>query len=131
MLGYIEHLGIMAENTRNLAEWYQSVLDFSVLAEIPGEIPTFLLRQAGGGAFLEIMPKSHECSMPDFSGKSFMHIALRVEKFDAAIEGLRSLQIPIEKIKSAPGNAQLAFFRDPEGNLLQFVYRSEEPEWLS
>ncbi|WP_319478387.1 VOC family protein [Marispirochaeta aestuarii] len=131
MHGYIEHLGIMAGNTRILAEWYQSVLGFTILVEIPGEAPTFLLRQAGGGAFLEIMPKSDECSMPDSSGKSFMHIALRVENFDAALEGLRSLQIPIEKIKSAPGNAQLAFFRDPEGNLLQFVYRAGEPEWLS
>ena len=122
----VEHVAIAARDSRALVNWYCETLGLRVLFDNGKERPTCLV---GGnmGAVLEIMPDNGEkpfVHQPYDPG--IRHIALRVDDFDASYAALEGKVLGLMPPGPAAGGGQIAFFHDPEGNLVQIVSRERE-----
>ncbi len=126
MVTGVDHVAIAARDSRALGQWYCEILGMRILFDNGKEQPTYLV---GGsmGAVLEIMPDNggkvveHQPLDP-----GIRHIALRVEDFEAAYAALEGKVLGLTAAAPAAGGGQIAFFHDPEGNLLQIVSRDRE-----
>ena len=126
MVSGVDHVAIAAKDSRGLTRWYCDVLGMRVLFDNGKEPPTCLV---GGdmGAIIEIMPDNgaaptaHQPLDP-----GIRHIALRVQDFEAAHSALQGKVLGLMPAAPAAGGGQIAFFHDPEGNLLQLVSRERE-----
>jgi glyoxylase I family protein len=126
MVAGVEHVAIAAKDPRALTEWYCEVLGLRVLADNGKERPTCLV---GGtmGAIVEIMPDNGSAvtaHQPYDPG--FRHIALKVDDMAAACAALEGKVLGLMPPGPAMGGGQIAFFNDPEGNLLQLVERPKD-----
>jgi glyoxylase I family protein len=126
MVSGVDHVAIAAKDSRALVDWYCEILGMRVLFDNEKDPPTCLV---GGdmGAVVEIMPDngaavtSHQPLDP-----GIRHIALRVKDFEAAYASLQGKVLGLMPPGPAAGGGQIAFFHDPEGNLLQLVSRERE-----
>jgi glyoxylase I family protein len=126
MVAGVDHVAIAARDSRALVRWYCDFLGLRVLFDNGKEPPTCLV---GGtmGALVEIMPDngsepaSHQPLDP-----GIRHIAFRVTDFDAAYARLQGQVAGLTPATPAAGGGQVAFFHDPEGNLIQIVSRTAE-----
>lgn len=126
MVAGVDHIAIAAKDSRALAQWYCDVLGMRILFDNGKEQPTYLV---GGtmGAVVEIMPDNgakvteHQPLDP-----GIRHIAFRVQDFEAAHQALAGKVLGLTPAAPAAGGGQIAFFHDPEGNLLQIVSRDSE-----
>ena len=124
ILGF-EHVAIAAVDTRNLANWYIRMFDLRVVFENGKEPPTFLLK-ARNGMVLEILPAS--CGQPASYKQTeigFRHLALTVDDYAEAEAHLRANGITDFVERRETDISKLLFFRDPEGNILHFIWRSK------
>ncbi len=118
----IEHIGLCAQDPLALARWYVEVLGFQMVHEVPLNRVAFV--RAPGGGMLEIFP-AVEPGQPEAKfHPGLRHLALVVKDCNTAVQKLRSrgVSIPDEEIIESPAQA-VAFFRDPEGNLLHLLER--------
>jgi glyoxylase I family protein len=123
----IEHIGLAAENTTELKNWYQRTLGAKVVymnAEMP---PAFII-ELPGGAWVEIYQGNYSAKeTADNNLHGWRHIALRVESVDAARQQLAGKGVHFtEAVKRAGGGGRVLFFQDPEGNLLHLVERTSD-----
>ena len=126
MISGVDHVAIAAKDPRALSQWYCEVLGLRVLFDNGKEPPTHLV---GGsmGAVVEIMPDNgaavttHQPYDP-----GIRHIAFRVTDFEAVYAALEGQVLGLMPPAPAAGGGQIAFFHDPEGNLIQIVSREKE-----
>lgn len=126
MVSGVDHVAIAAKDPKALGEWYCDFLGMRVLFDNGKTPPTYLV---GGdmGAVVEIMPdngaavSSHQPLDP-----GIRHIAFRVKDFATAYSRLEGNVLGLTPAAPAAGGGQIAFFHDPEGNLLQIVSRDSE-----
>jgi len=125
MMKGVEHIGLCAQEPDNLARWYVEVLGFAVVRPLV-EHKTYFIRAQNGG-MLEIYPAKHPSPPVDNIHRGLRHIALSVAEIDREIDRIRScgVDVPTDGIVTTP-DMKLAFFRDPEGNLLHLVERTKE-----
>jgi glyoxylase I family protein len=125
MINGMEHVGLCADDPLHLAEWYVRILDFRIVRALP-EHHTYFVR-VPRGEMLEIYPAKHPTNPVDNVHRGLRHIALSVSDIDAEIARLRAagVTVPDETIV-VTSDMKLAFFRDPEGNLLHLVERKAE-----
>jgi glyoxylase I family protein len=126
MVAGVDHVAIAAKDSKALGEWYCEVLGLRILFDNGKEPPTYLV---GGdmGAVIEIMPDNGAAvttHQPHDPG--IRHIALRVRDFEAAYQALQGKVLGLMPPGPAAGGGQIAFFHDPEGNLLQLVSREND-----
>jgi glyoxylase I family protein len=122
----VDHVAIAAKDPRRLSDWYCEVLGLRVLFDNGKEPPTTLV---GGdmGAVIEIMPDNGAAAyLHQPYDPGIRHIALRVRDFEAAHAALVAKVEGLTAPGPAAGGGQIAFFHDPEGNLLQIVSRDRE-----
>ena len=123
MYNGIEHIAIAAKDTEGLCSWYQTVLGFSVAYDNKKSPPTCFVR-LGNGSLIEILPAGEGAlTQKGTSDPGINHIAIAVDEFEKAVEDLESKGVVVENIREASGGVKVGFFRDPEGNLLQIIYR--------
>ena len=124
MITGIEHFGICAQEPKALADWYIDHLDFRLVKELE-EHRTYFIR-AVNGVMVEIYPAKHPMQPIDNVHQGLRHLALSVTSVQAMSERLRlaGTEVPENTIVRTAA-MQLAFFRDPEGNLLHLVERKE------
>ncbi|MBN2656810.1 MAG: VOC family protein [Spirochaetales bacterium] len=123
----IEHLGIMAENPRFLADWYISTLGFSELFQPEGEgMPVFI--RDGNGVTLEFFSKPESYVFSGGDLRKNQHLSLSVPDFDRAVAELEKAGVCFndEPFTIFMGG-RVRFFRDPEGNWIHLIYRPEMP----
>jgi glyoxylase I family protein len=126
MVTGVDHVAIAAKDTRTLTEWYCRVLGMRVLFQNDKEHPTYLVGGTMGGV-IEIMPDNGEKPVTHHPyDPGIRHIALRVQDFEAAYGSLEGKVLGLMPPAPAAGGGQIAFFHDPEGNLLQLVSRDSE-----
>lgn len=115
----IEHTAIAAADPKRLAEWYVEKLGFV----INYRYDQFYFVKAPNGMMLEIIPAEGE--RPGYTAKTpgLRHLAIAVQDFDAAYQELkrRGVKLTSEPLENQ-GN-RLAWFEDPEGNILHIVAR--------
>ncbi|MBR1970448.1 MAG: VOC family protein [Clostridia bacterium] len=123
MINGIEHIAICAKDTSALCKWYVETFNFSVVFD-NGEGVYFI--RANDGTVFEIMKFKSGVQPWDTSAIGLRHIALSVSKddFDYEVNRIKSMGLKIEAdVSEAPNGVKTFFFRDPEGNLLHFIYR--------
>jgi glyoxylase I family protein len=125
MIRSIEHIAIVAADSRALARWYCDILGFEMILENE-ESRTFFVRLPGGG-ILEFLPSNNrppaDCAADD---AGIRHIALSVDDFDSASRLLESRGAEfVGPYRETSAGTRFNFMADPEGNLLQIVYRPE------
>ena len=122
----LEHVGLAARDPEALATWYADVLDAQEVSRSGGEAPIIFL-SFGGGALLELVPAAAE----DLAAADLQrgHICWGVSSLETALEELTARGIQLDReVFAAYDGSRVAFFRDPEGNLLQLVERVAESD---
>jgi glyoxylase I family protein len=128
MVKGIEHVGLCAQNPEQLVEWYVSVLNCEVVHSIKERL-TFFLRFPGGG-MLEVYPATDRTTPVGNLYSGLRHLAIKVDDFDSDCEYLIGHGADlISEMTVKNQDMKLAFFRDPEGNLLHFVQRFGNVSW--
>ncbi len=125
MIQSIEHVAVVADDPKALAEWYCGTLRFEMV-ESRKDSQTYFIGLSGGGV-LEILP-SNKASRTDQDARDagIRHIALTVEDFDAVYQNLAERGIAFAGPKvDLPDGTQMDFFPDPEGNILQLIFRPQ------
>lgn len=126
MFRAIEHIAVVARDTEALAYWYRDTLGFQIMIAGRGPQAGWFVRLPEGGPAIEIL---YVADPPTGGASGDMvasspHIAMTVDNFAAAYDALTAKGVPFTgRIIGNPGERQLGFFTDPEGNLLQLVYR--------
>jgi glyoxylase I family protein len=132
----LEHAAIVADDPEALANWYCTTLGFELIAKgelvLGGKEITYRFLGLSGGALLEILPsnkKPRSSKDPDDAG--IRHLAFLVDDFEDSCQFLREKGLDLGAERELPDGTKLVFFPDPEGNLLQLVYRAETlRSWL-
>jgi glyoxylase I family protein len=120
----LEHIGLAAQDTVALKDWYEKVLGARVVFD-NGERPPAFIIELPGGAWLEIYQGNYGVKeVTDNKAQGWRHVALRVESVDAARRELERRGVKFtEAVKSAGGGGRVLFFPDVEGNLLHLIER--------
>jgi glyoxylase I family protein len=117
----IEHFAIASANPKRLAEWYVANLEFELAYEYAGNY----FVEARNGSLIEIIPAEGDALAAKNRTPGMRHIAISVDDFDAAYRQLREQGVVLEGEPYNNEGNRLAFFRDPDGNLLHLIYRSK------
>jgi glyoxylase I family protein len=126
MLQHIEHIAIAATAPAQLAQWYCTLLGFTML-RADDDSQTYFIGLAGGGV-LEILPANKAMRIEHSADDAgIRHIALTVDDFDTAYQTLRNQGVDFvgPHYRAPDGKTRFDFFADPEGNLLQLVQREQ------
>lgn len=117
----IEHFAIYAADTIALKDFYVDALGMRVIVETAGDPPAYFLADDGGMA-IEIIGRPHgEAAV---NQRWVCHVAFWVDDFKAAKAALEARGIVFETDTLIDNESmQTAFFKDPEGNRGQIVWR--------
>jgi catechol 2,3-dioxygenase-like lactoylglutathione lyase family enzyme len=120
----VEHIGLAAQDTTALKDWYERVLDARVVFHNEQTPPAYFL-ELPGGAWIEIYQGNYFVAQTaDNKLQGWRHLALRVDSIAAAKAELESKGVRFtESVKPAGGGGSVLFFQDPEGNLLHLIER--------
>jgi glyoxylase I family protein len=117
----IEHFAIYAADTVALKDFYVDAMGLRVIVESGGEPPGFFLADDAGMA-LEIIARPEGESA--VNQRWVCHGAFCVDDFAAARTALERRGIVFEPDTAVEGpTMRTAFFKDPEGNRCQIVWR--------
>ena len=125
MIRSIEHIAIVAADSGTLARWYCDVLGFEMILENEESL-TYFVRLPGGGIleFLSSNDRAPAVCAADDAG--IRHIALKVDDFDSACRMLEDRgAVFVGPYRETSAGTRFNFVADPEGNLLQIVYRPD------
>ena len=117
----IEHTAIATPDPETLAAWYAQKLDFKIAHRYASNV--FI--QAPDGSMIELIPSVGERPHAEMRSPGIRHLAISVEDIDAGVKELESRGIEITNRVEAEGN-RLAFFLDPEGNILHLIWRDKK-----
>ena len=119
----IEHIGLPAEDTRQLAEFYRDILGFKIVFESSTEPPVFFVSDESGMSIEIVSPG------PDKTAKNAhsTHLALWTDDFDGTVAELTAKGVEFEPEVTAPffGRTRMAFFTDPAGHRAQIIWREK------
>lgn len=119
-----EHIGIYAQDTSRLSQWYVDNLGFKVVRtlEKEGRPPIFFL-QAEEGLAIEILPTNSPRGERQLSDPGYSHIGLVVDDFNKVVTSLQAKGVVVQDIRTTTNGWTIGYFDDPEGNRLEMVYR--------
>ena len=122
-----DHVAITVRDMERSVGFYRDLLGFDVLGQLLLNEGTFkIVYLRSGGACVELFEfRDHDAEtavgVPDTVG-GFKHVALQTDDVDAVAARLRAAgTVFTVEPTDAPGGVRLAFFRDPDGNLLELV----------
>jgi len=114
----IEHTAIASPDPETLGQWYEAKLDFPIVHRYDGNV----FVRAADGTMLEIIPSEGERPETGIKTPGIRHLAVTVDDYDAGVKELRSRGVEIFSEVTAGPN-RLAFFRDPDDNILHLIFR--------
>lgn len=120
MYNGIEHTAIATPDPEALATWYQRNLEMPIVHRYAGNV----FVRASDGSMLELIPSEGDPVATAMKTPGIRHIAIKVDDFDEGVKDLESKGIEIVQFVEAGPN-RLAFFLDPEGNILHLIHRGE------
>ncbi len=118
MYNGIEHTAIATPDPEALAGWYERNLQMPVCHRYGGNV----FVRASDGSMLELIPSQGAAVETAMRTPGIRHLAIKVDDFDEGVRDLRSKGIEIVEFVEAGPN-RLAFFLDPEGNILHLIHR--------
>lgn len=120
MYNGIEHTAIATKDPEALAGWYERNLEMPIVHRYGGNV----FVRATDGTMLELIPAEGSAAETGMRTPGIRHLAIRVDDFDAGVADLQGKGIEIFEFVEAGPN-RLAFFRDPEDNILHLIHRAE------
>lgn len=122
MVTGIEHVGLYAEDTKALADWYIDMFGCTIAYENP-KSGTFFVAFSDK-SMIEICKCDEGCGKPDLKDAGLRHLALTVTDFDAVVADLKAAntEIVADEVTSSSG-VKTIFFRDIAGNILHLISR--------
>lgn len=123
MVTGIEHIGIYAEDSKALADWYIEMFGCTVAYENPVKGTYFVAFP--DKSMIEICKaEKADFSKPQLTDTGIRHIALTVEDFEGVVEKLKSAKTEIvTDVVIASSGVKTMFFRDGAGNILHLISR--------
>lgn len=119
VLGY-EHTGVFFKDTAAAAAWFTAVFAAKEISRSNDERPVIFL-SFGNSSLLELIPAIDPATAEP---NDHAHFSLAVADIDSALRGLQEHGTALEKPPFiAYEGSPVAFFRDPEGNLMQLAER--------
>ena len=119
MIGELHKAAVVAESVAAAERFYTEVLGLEVAERIPSGTDEDYVMLRAGSTTLELMPQAAMGVAPGFH-----HLSFKVADVDAATAALKAQGVSMEKepFDPLPG-LRLAFFRGPDGVLLQLFQR--------
>lgn len=118
MYNGIEHTAIATKDPEALASWYERNLEMPIVHRYGGNV----FVRASDGSMLELIPAEGDAVETEMRTPGIRHLAIKVDDFDEGVSDLQSKGIEIVELVTA-GTNRLAFFLDPEGNILHLIHR--------
>ena len=122
-----DHVAITVEDMERSVAFYSELLGFTILGQLMLNDNTFkIVYLRSGGASIELFAfkekgKAVRVGAPD-TDLGFKHVALRTDDVDGVTRRLKENGVTYTtEPTDATGDVRLAFFRDPDGNLLELV----------
>jgi len=128
----LDHFCISARDPESLAKWYREVLGLDLVSEgrTRAGTPMYFLGSANDTC-IEILCASDE-GLKEFIGNpGHSHICFLVDDFDKVYEYLKSKKVHFREVRDTIQGWKIAYFDDPEGNMLEIMYRPKEKELRS
>ena len=120
MIGELHKAAVVTENVAVAERFYTGVLGLEVCERIPSGSGEDYVMLRAGSTLLELMPQAAMGVAPGFH-----HLSFKVADVDAAAAALTARGVAMEKEPfNAEAGLRLAFFRGPDGVLLQLFQRS-------
>ena len=122
MVTGIEHVAIASPDPLRLALWYVAHLDF-VINYQSGHSKTVFIK-AADSSMIEIIESAPE-TVPaaGLNPAGLRHLALTVADFPAAYARLKEKGVLFLTDAQTTNGNSLAFFTDPDGNVLHLLHR--------
>jgi len=129
----LDHVTITVKNLQKTVEFYRDLLGMKVLGQkvINDGHMKIVWLQAGGGMIevFEFRPstgKDQDATLPQNMQEKdigIRHLGLMVDNFDEIVRTLKAHKVPftIEPTKADWCDLRLAFFRDPDGNIVEIL----------
>lgn len=121
----IEHVGIYAQDSASLANWYSNTLALQEVRRIErgeGRSPVIFL-QGSSSTVVEILPTDAAENLRELNSPGFAHLGIVVDDLDAQVSRLATLGVEVTGIRSTSNGWTIGYFKDPEGNILELVQR--------
>ena len=116
----IEHTAIATPDPDALAGWYERNLEMPIVHRYDGNV----FVRAADGTMLELIPSEGQAVATGLKTPGIRHLAISVDDIDAGISDLESKGIKfLRHVEVGPN--RLAFFLDPDGNILHLIYRGQ------
>ena len=122
MVTGIEHVAIAAPDPLRLARWYAEHLDFVINYQSAHSKTVFI--KAADGSMIEIIESAPD-TVPaaGMNPAGLRHLALTVADFPAVYARLMEKGVHFLTEAQTTGGNSLAFFTDPDGNVLHLLHR--------
>lgn len=119
----IEHFGLMSRDPEKLAAWYRRNFNFRIVSHNQKTPPTIFI--AGeSGSYIEIMPYTDDAIVLSGKEKRALHTAIAVDNLEETMNELKAKGIEFAgEIKDFPDGVRIIYFKDPDCNWLQLIYR--------
>ena len=122
MVTGIEHVAIASPDPLRLARWYVEHLDF-VINYQPANSKTVFVK-AADGSMIEIIESAPDTQpAAGMHAAGLRHIALTVADFPGVYARLKEKGVPFLTDAQTTNGNSLAFFTDPDGNILHLLHR--------
>ena len=120
----VEHVGIYAQDSAALSDWYAKVLGLNEIRRIEKEgRPPVVFLQGETGAVVEILPTAEAASPRELNCPGYTHLGLVVDDLDAEQTRLAGHGVTLRDIRATSNGWKIGYFDDPEGNILELVQR--------
>ena len=117
---HTHHMALLTSDFERSRAFYVDTLDLPVSGGFPGRKIIFI---NVGSTTIELVENTGPATAPNASG--WIHLALEVSDVDATVEELSARGVvfhvqPKDFPEEAP-SVRIAFFKDPDGNVLELV----------
>ncbi len=122
MITGIEHVAIASPDPLRLASWYVENLGFNINYQSAHGKTVFI--KAADGSMIEIIESAPGTTPAEgMSAAGLRHVALTVADFPAVYARLKEKGVRFLTDAQTKNGNSLAFFTDPDGNILHLLHR--------
>lgn len=123
MITGIEHIAVLAKDSKALTDWYCDMFGFEICYD-NGKGTYFV--KAADGSMLEIISAEGDCAPTGTKEWGIRHFALSVTEdgFDTMVEKLKKAEVEVvTDVSVSAKGIKTFFFRDIEGNIFHLIFR--------